>query len=319
MNDFRRDDLANSAAQADASVTPPETSYSLQGRREAILAQVQSIPPFPAVANQILAVAQDQSTHVREIAQLIEYDMGLTTSVLRFANSPYFAGTHPIGTVQEAIVRLGVRRLVDLVVTAVTAPLAKRPIHGYDLAAGQLFEHSIIVAIGVEALAAEIGEQTPHNAFTAGLLHDLGKIVLGTFVDVDVHRILDEAFRGKRPFEEAESCVLGINHAEVGALLLQHWALPHEIVKAVQFHHIPDVAPEGSHLVDLVHVSDQLALNSGIGAGIDGLQYRTSRAALARLNLELSAIERVMCRMLEGLQNFRELIQYASGGSPSGD
>ncbi len=279
--------------------------------REAIFREVDAIPVFPAIASQILNLIQNKETPIPEIVRLAEHDPGLTSNVLRIANSAYYAGVRSIGSLQEAVIRLGTKRLSEIVLVSVAAPLAGQPIRGYDLAAGQLLEHSIAVSVGVEALAAETGEaQPPRHGFTAGLLHDLGKIVLGSFVGADVKLILDMAYGGGYSFEEAESRVLGINHAEVGAMLLQHWNLPLDLVEAVRFHHDPSAAPHESVMVDWVHVADQLAIESGIGAGIDGLQYRPCSSAVARTKLDRTGTERVVCGMVEGLRAFKELVQH---------
>jgi putative nucleotidyltransferase with HDIG domain len=280
---------------------------------------MEGIPVFPAIASQILAMLQNSETPIRDIVRVAEHDPGLTSNVLRLANSSYFAPVRSIGSLQDAVVRLGTRRLSELVLVSVTAPLAGQPIAAYDLAAGQLLEHSIAVGVGVETLAVEAGETIPpRNGFTAGLLHDLGKTVLGTCVGVDVTRILALANETGCSFEDAESRVLGINHAEVGALLLEHWNLPLDLVEAVHFHHAPDDAPRHLPLIDWVHMADQLAIETGLGAGIDGLQYRPSPTVVARMKLDSTIMERVVCKMVEGLGAFKELIERASGDSEHG-
>ncbi len=279
--------------------------------REAILRRVQAIPAFPATANRLLTMVKDPEVSIQEIVGLAELDPGLTSSVLRLANSVHFAGVHSIGSLQEAIVRLGAKRLFEIVLVSLTAPMARQPIRGYDLAAGQLLEHSIAVGLGAESLAEELGVKPPPHLFTASLLHDLGKIVLGTSLEVDGGKIVEVALRDTLSFEEAEFQVLGIGHPEVGALLLQHWNLPLDVVEAVQFHHAPDAAPQASPTVDLVHLADLLAIESGIGAGIDGLQYRPCPSSVARTKFCRAAAEKTVCRMIEGLKAFEELIHIS--------
>jgi hypothetical protein len=120
-----------------------------------------------------------------QLARVIECDPGLTANVLQLANSAYFGWQGGIGSVRDAISRLGTRRIFQMVLCMSVAPLVRRPIRGYDLSADQLWEHSVAVAICAEKLAAGRRPSCQPHAFTAGLLHDLGKVLLGTFVEVD--------------------------------------------------------------------------------------------------------------------------------------
>ena len=286
--------------------------------REAVLRRVQTIPAFPATANRLLEMLQEPDVSIQAVVRLAEHDPGLTSSVLRLANSVHFTGARSIGSLREAIVRLGTNQLLKIVLVSLTAPMAKQSIRGYDLAAGELLKHGIAVGVGAEALAEELGVKPPSHLLTASLLHDLGKIILGTFLEVDGSKIVEVAQRNKLSFEEAEFQVLGISHPEVGALLLQHWNVPLDVVEAVRFHHTPDAAPHRSLMVDLVHLADQLAIGAGIGAGIDGLQYRPCPAAVARTMFCMAAAEKTVCRMIEGLKVFEELIQLSVGGDSNG-
>lgn len=95
--------------------------------------------------------------------------------------------------------------------------------------------------------------------------------------------------------------VLGIDHAEAGALLLQRWGLPEALSYVARWHHAPDAAPAHSHTLDLVHVADILVLGFGIGAGNDGLHYRVSEQVAQRLALNSTVLETATCRMIDGL------------------
>ncbi len=274
---------------------------------------IHEMPAMPAVVPSLFELVKKTDLPIHDLVTAVEYDPGLTSNVLRVANSSYFGGLRTIGSLQDAIVRLGTKRLVELVVAAAAAPLVAQPVRGYDLAAGQLSEHSIAVAVGAEAMASELGQTAPSYAFTAGMLHDIGKVVLGTFLEVDAGPILEVAFTRRLPFEEAEHQILGIHHPEVGSVLLEHWNLPVELVEAVRYHHSPESLKPSSLLVDLIHVADQLAIESGVGSGIDGLHYRAFPAVWERLKLKPSQAERVLCQMMEGLNTARELINGRKG------
>jgi putative nucleotidyltransferase with HDIG domain len=252
-----------------------------------------------------LQLLQDPDSSIQDVMLAIEFDPGLTSNVLRLANSAYFAAPRRIESLRDAVMRLGMNRIFQLVLTSAALPLVRQPIRGYDLCAGDLLEHSMAVALGVEELSREVNRPIPGYAFTAGLLHDVGKIILGTFIEVDPAPIHELAFKDNLPFDVAEERCLGINHAEAGALLLSTWNLPESLIEAVRHHHRPDNVIGDSLVADLVHVADVIALESGLGSGSDGLQYSTSSGAHDRLGLRNAAVEAVACRMTSNLEALR--------------
>lgn len=281
-------------------------------RRDEILSHLSEIPSLPTSAIEVIRLVQTPDSSMGEIMAAIEYDPALTAEVLRLANSAYFAGPRSIATLREAGVLFGTARIMQLVMAAAVFPLARKPLRGYDLPAGRLLDHLAAVAVGAEKLAAELGEPVPTHTFTAGLLHDIGKIALGTFVEVDVEPIQRFALEEQVAFEKAEYAVLGIDHAEVGAELLRLWNLPPEIVDAVRWHQDPDEQGAGNLVIDLVHVADMLSIECGLGVGVDGLRYRPSEAVSTRRRLNARLLEQVTSAMLSEFQQITQ--SEAAGG-----
>ncbi len=276
--------------------------------KDEILAKAQAVPAIPTAAIKAIQLLQDIEIDIAELLKTIEYDPGLTSNVLRLANSAYFGGRTTISSLRDAVVRLGMKRILQLVMMSAISPYARRAIKGYDLPPGQLLEHSIATAIAAEQLAKALKVQAPDHTFTGALLHDLGKIVLGTFVEVDATPIRELAFEHQVSFELAEQRILGIDHAEVGAVLLEHWNLPANLVNPVRYHHQPEQAEGDTLVVDLVHVANMLALESGIGIGVAGLNYCPSEEVVARLGLRVEMTEVAVCEMLTALQELRTLV-----------
>lgn len=270
-----------------------------------ILERIRTVPALPTAAVRALQLLQDPDSSIKDVMEAIEFDPGLTSNVLRLANSAYFAAPRRIESLKDAVMRLGMNRIFQLVLTSAALPLVRQPIRGYDLSAGELLEHSMAVALGVEELAKEVNRPVPGYAFTAGLLHDVGKIILGTFIEVDPAPIHALAFEENLPFDVAEERCVGINHAEAGALLLASWNLPESLIESVRHHHSPDTLIGDTFAADLIHVADVLALQSGIGSGSEGLQYRISTGAHERLGLRNAAVEAVACRMTGNLEALR--------------
>lgn len=267
-------------------------------RRDEILSKILTIESMPAVAAEAAGLLLDPKSDMSDIVQAIEYDPGLASNLLRMANSAYYAFREPIASIRDAIVRMGTNQIYRMIVSWGFSSMAQQSVPGYRLSAGKLWEHSIGVAVGAEQIASQLKPRATDHAFTAGLLHDVGKIVLGTFVEVDIDSILKTVDEEKVTFEVAEQQVLGIDHAETGATLLEHWNLPAAVVEAAQWHHQPEILTDESLVVDLVHVADTMCLMGGIGAGIDGNRYNTSPRIISRLNLSDIVTDKVISEIL---------------------
>ncbi len=285
-------------------------------RKNEILKRVDDIETLPAAALEAVRMMDDPDVSTSRITTVIEHDPGLTTNILRMANSAYFGFPRAVSSVQDAIVRLGLKEIRRTILASAVAPIVKRPVKGYDLSAGKLWEHAMTTAVGTDQIAAELDIVPPDYTFTAGLLHDVGKIVLGTFIDVDAEPIMKLAFDEHVPFEIAEQRILGIDHAETGAALLEKWQLPVEIVEVCRWHHEPDRAPDSAEnpALDLVHIADTLSMMSGIGVGRDGLNYRPSEEVVGRLGLSSSMCEDVICRMIDIAADVRRDIERGKKG-----
>jgi putative nucleotidyltransferase with HDIG domain len=274
-------------------------------RRDEILERVRTVPALPKAAVDVIDLLRNPDVSAAELVEVIEYDPMLTSNILRVANSVYFAGPQSVSTLREAIVRLGMKRVFQLVMTTAITPYARQPIRGYDLPTGELLKHAVAVAIGTEHLAAAVGREGPPFAFTAGLLHNLGKVVLGTFLEMDPQPILAAAYEEGLSFEVAERQVLGTDHAEVGAELLESWSLPAGLTESVRWHHRPEDFEGETFVVDLVHVADTLSVMTGAGMGVDGLNYHLSPEVLERLGMTTSTAETVMSEIVDSLDEMQ--------------
>jgi putative nucleotidyltransferase with HDIG domain len=279
-----------------------------QGRMDEIIADVRSFPSMSGVAVRVLKLIEDPDSTASKIEELLRLDPGITANILKLTNSAYFGLSTRIGSVRQAIVLLGWKRLGKLVVTSCVNAILDKPVPGYDLPAGELWRHSIAVSVAAELLANELGITAYDEAFTAALLHDLGKLVLGSYVKKDLQAI--ESAAGENvPFQVAERRILGTDHAEVGARLLENWAFPQSLVNAVRWHHDPDAAESTRTMVDLVHVANVLCLMIGIGVGREGLRYEPSPDATKRLGVKTRQLEVVASKTLQWANELSELFE----------
>ena len=137
--------------------------------REEILAEVNSVPALPMAASKVIEMIREPDVGVADVMEVVEYDPGLTSNVLRLANSAYFGGNREIVSLRDAGVRLGLNRVFQLVMTSAISKVVSQPVRGYSLSPGELLEHSMAVAIGAEQLACALDRQPPPETFTTAL------------------------------------------------------------------------------------------------------------------------------------------------------
>ena len=263
-----------------------------------IAAFLKSFPSMPGAAVKLLALIDDPDVSVSQIEAILRHDAGLTANILKLANSAYFGIPSKVGSVRQAVLILGLKRLIQMVIASCVSAIMDKPVPGYDLPPGELWRHSIAVSVAAEALVKELEMGAAEEIFTAALLHDVGKLVLGNFVKSDFSKI-EAALNQNVSFEAAEDMVLGTNHAHIGAQILTQWSLPSDNVNAVRWHHTPESAAKNEPMLDIVHVANGLCLMIGIGAGNDGMQYKPSETVVERLGLAPCHIDKVASQTLQ--------------------
>ena len=257
-----------------------------------LLRQVKDLPSLPDVAVKVARTIDHPTAGAGDVARVLTMDQGLTARVLRLANSVFYGAARRISTVSDAIVLLGMRTVRNLAMASSVEDVLGREVSGYAMRRGELWRHSCACANAAQSLAALTGYPVPEEAFVAGLLHDVGKVLLSVHMQTEFTNILKLAEEEEISFMDAEQRVLGFDHAEVGACVLERWNLPRPLVDAVRYHHAPMAQPEFSRLTALVHVADTMCVLLGIGVGGDGLHYALDRDAQARLGLSDEQIER---------------------------
>jgi len=275
-------------------------------KRDEILSKLDVIPSLPSVVMEIYRQVQNPDVDFGKLSEMINYEPGLAANVLKLANSAYFGFSRQVDDVRIAVARLGTKRIAELVMTIALSPMMEKGVKGYDLPPGKLWEHSVTTAVGAEKLAEVLEVPRPDYTFTAGILHDVGKIVLGNFVEVDVEEIVNYAYEKQVPFNVAERELLGIDHAEAGGLLLRNWGIPEHLVEVVMGHHEPEKYNGDNVVLSLVHIADTISLISGFGIGLDGLFYRPNSDVLKKYRLTSRMVERVASYMVEKLEELKK-------------
>lgn len=262
---------------------------------------------MPGAAVKLLILMDDPDICVAQIEAILGQDPGLMANILRLANSAYFGMPSKVGSIKQAVLLLGLKRLVQIVIASCVSAIMDKPVTGYDLPPGEFWHHSVGVTVAAEGLMKELNIKTSEEIFTAALLHDVGKLVVGEYVDNNISQIEDSTSQGIS-FEKAENLVLGMNHADIGAQILKQWSLPPVIVNAVRWHHSPESADSTDKMLDIIHVANVLCLMIGIGVGRDGLQYRPSEEVVQRLGLEPIHLEKVASQVLQWVNELSDAL-----------
>ncbi len=238
--------------------------------------------PMPQVVQRALALIRDSESDMSELAEVLSLDQAMAGQVLRWANSPFYGLAQPVSTVRQAVVYLGQSAIESMILAASAMAFMERPAPGYALDRGDLWKHSVGVAAGARLAAAKFGRQVAEEAYFAGLLCDIGKLVFEALLrEVDTTA---PDWQG-RSFAELEECHFGVDHATLGAEIARQWNLPAPILEAIAHHHRPALAnQEGAILAAAVHVADVAITMMGVGIGRDGLKYHLDPAAFERLN-----------------------------------
>ncbi|MBN2290412.1 MAG: HDOD domain-containing protein [Candidatus Glassbacteria bacterium] len=281
--------------------------------RTEIIESLQSLPPVPVVAVRLTRLLRDPDTSVSTLVETIKYDPNLTTQAIKMANSAFFRSSVQVVTLKDALVRLGNTRLLQLVIASSLQPAMVASVDGYCLDPGDLWRHCVAVGVAAEKIEKELGGENLDLAFTLGLLHDIGKLALGYFVDRNSEQIALETGHDAQSFLDVEEKVLGISHTEAGALMLEQWGFPEELVVAVRWHHLPEQAGSHQKLVDLVHLGDAVAMMMGIGLGNDGLCYDLSPGSLERLGLKVHRLESLASQTLETFEEIMKMFNTTEG------
>ena len=260
---------------------------------EQIVGKTPDLPTIPAAAIKVMRETQSSTANAASIARILATDQALSARVLRLANSAYYGLMRKVTDLQDAVVVLGMRSVKDLALVASTYPWMRRSVTGYCLGPEQMWSHAFGTAVGAQ-LAARLSRKVQEDvAFTAGLLHDIGKVALSVWLENKLGGILLYAGREQISFDEAERRILGYDHCQVGHFLAKEWNLPDEISFACLFHHNPAAATEHQGVVDCVHVGDYLCSMMGFGVGGDGLLYQFDGDSLVRLGISTDDFDRI--------------------------
>lgn len=278
--------------------------------------RVESLPPLPNTALRLMEVVNDPRSTMDDMVDVIRYDQSVTADVLKLCNSAYLGMSRRVTSLNDAILCLGTMKTMQVVLSVHANNMLSRGQRGYGMEPGVLWRHSVGVAFAASALAKRVGLPNPGLVFTAGLLHDIGKVILNEHVAEEFQQIVSIVSDESISFAEAEERVLGFSHAEVGGIVGERWQLPETLIHCIRYHHDPEALPEPDAYVDVVHLADTLCMLFGIGLGLDGLSYRADEAVMNRHHLTEQDLELAAMEVTVELKEVEEMFVQAADASP---
>ena len=216
-----------------------------------LVSKIKMLPPMDGVVQALLKITEDPDVPAVEVSKILSSDPALASKVLGLVNSPLYGFSNKISTVNQAVAVIGNKPIRNLVLSLSCVDMFKRYKGPVDLSS--FWFTSISTAIAAQLLATRVRYPVAEDAFTAGLVLDVGQLVLSMFLPDTYRAVLDE---GASYVLENESQMIGVNHSVVGALLLEYWQLPHHIVEIVENHHFDEgFLASDNQLLNIVHAA----------------------------------------------------------------
>jgi putative nucleotidyltransferase with HDIG domain len=242
------------------------------------LQKIDNLPTLPVVASKLLEMLSSDNTSMGQIAEVLSTDPALTSKVLKISNSAYFGVTKRIDTIRLALVVLGMKEINNILLSISlfkTFPDDSE----LDFDRKEFWTHSIAVGYLAQHITKSFGIATHGEEFTAGLIHDIGKIILEQYFHddfIEILQLIDED--GVKDFE-AEEKILGVTHPDLGAWLARKWRIPSHLVEAIRYHHMPSFAQKNKLLPAIVNISNSIANFYEIGMSANHGHVHPTEAA----------------------------------------
>jgi len=275
------------------------------------------------VAQRTLILLNKPEVSIQELVEVVKFDPAITANILRISNSAYFGLRREIHSLHQALLLLGTQELLKIIIASGATRLFNAPTPGYFTERQGLWRHSVSCALMVSVLCRELSLPDHATGFTAGLMHDIGKIVLSLFVEQKFHEIMEVVEKQGVSFQAAEKIILGVDHAEMGGEMARMWDFPDRLRLAITYHHLDKPEAYTDDLILLVYLADILCLMFGQDLGVDGLAYTGYPEVLRHFHLRERNLQKVLlqfgsawdeAQILFGLMGKKDGVQRANRG-----
>jgi putative nucleotidyltransferase with HDIG domain len=281
------------------------------------LEKIQELPTLPVVAGKVNMLLSDPTSSAAELAELITMDQSITAKILKLVNSAYYSLPTRVSNIQQAVGLLGYRNISHIVLTlSVFDTLKPSGLKGFDRRS--FWVHSIATAALGVRIARSCMCTNEDDVFTAGLLHDLGKVFMDGYFHRDFCSILGHASRKKLSFFAAETELCDVNHAMIGEWIARSWKFPLRITAVIKHHHQEleertGLALSSDTAVDIIRLADTFVKRGNYGSSGDGAQTPLLPELFTRLPISEEDAAREAEKVPEDVKRSSTLLNFAEG------
>ncbi len=275
-----------------------------------IIQDIKTLEPISEVTHHLLDVLDDKTSNAEDIAKIIQYEPTVTTNVIRTCNSAYYGREGSINSINDAITILGTDKVVDIVFYQSGRKALSQGQNGYkDEHEGVLWKLSVSSAIMAKQIALRTGSHRTNLIFTAALIKDIGKTVLGRFVKGSVEKINKLVDSQNLSFADAERKVIGIDHAELGGLIAKSWNFPHKIEQIIRHHHTTDSSVIADNDIATVYLADKICMLMGLGGWVDRNDSKFYNAAMESMGIRQTDLPELIADFSYEMQEVEDLLR----------
>jgi putative nucleotidyltransferase with HDIG domain len=291
-------------------------ALSYDDRYRRFIEKMDQIPSLPAIVSRLINVVNSSDSSAEDVADLIEKDPALTSKVLRLANSAFYGIPRSVSSVQSAVVILGFNTLKSIVLSASVMNLFSSQKTPWAFDKTRFWKHSIVCALAAKTIAQgminKIGID-PQSAFCAGIIHDIGKLIFELFTPQGYGDLCQRSSRTNVSLVETEAAAMNLNHADIGRILADKWALPIDLEYAIVYHHKPQAANKIKELVSMVHIADAITHRLDCGLWDHETPPPEWKGARSVLSINDAYYTRMVDSMSGEIDNYQEFLTIIKG------
>jgi HD-like signal output (HDOD) protein len=262
---------------------------------------LRDLPTLPTILVKCDEMLKDPNVSCSDLAGVIRSDQAISSKILKLVNSAFYGLPGKVSTISQAIVILGFNTVRNIVLSLSVFDLLPKDADCGDFEMSKLWEHSMGCAVVSRVIGQKTRIKGPEEAFIAGLLHDIGKVVIAKLFFQDFLDIIRITHTERVLFLDAEQRVLGTAHTQIGEILATHWTLPPALTEAISLHHYAAPHVNSPRLVAITHLADIIARGLHMGSGGDPVIPEVSETAWNTLNMSSGMVGTWMGDFDEGL------------------
>ena len=275
-----------------------------------LLDQMGDLPSLPEIFHKAINIIEDPTSNMKDLAGVIKLDQAMSSLILRWANSGYYALNRNIISIEQAITFLGQRTVQNLVLAASISKFMNQPLKGYELDKGELWKRSVGTASGAKLIISDVRPNLAEDAYYAGLFCDVGKLA---FQNLLAKVSIDWEIIGNISFDSIEQQLFGFDHAAVGAEIIRRWNLSENLAQTIEYHHTPSRVESNDWKVIAysVHAADAIMMMFGIGTGLDSMQYPLDQDVLNFFKWDENSLTKIYERLIPMIEEAETFINQS--------